>query len=84
MPDADTSTAISLQIPYSDTDFDNASGFMQFTAAIASFGMVLNNSEYKGDTSYEAIVDWLDMANLSDEHGFKEELKMIVLEASDL
>jgi len=44
---------------------------MKFTAATASFGMLLSESQYKGASSYDSIISWLDSTTLNDEHGFK-------------
>jgi len=57
---------------------------MRFTAATASFGMLLSDSQYKGTSSYDSVIGWLNSTNLSDEHGFKTQLKSLVETARGL
>ncbi|MEM6878385.1 MAG: von Willebrand factor type A domain-containing protein [Bacteroidota bacterium] len=77
-PDSDTS--IPLQLPVFDPghSFDQASDFTQFTAAVALFGMLLNDSDYSGDGTYDDVLSWLSSINLNDEYGFKAELRDVV------
>jgi len=51
---------------------------MKFTAATASFGMLLCDSQYIGARSYENLISWLDSTTLNDEHGFKVQFKDMV------
>jgi len=77
-PDAETSIPITLEIIDDNTSFVGSSDFMKFTAGVASFSMLLKDSEYKGNSSYEQALLWIESANLSDKNGFKEELAQII------
>ena len=55
---------------------DAPSGDFLFAAAVAEFGMVLNDSEYKGDATLESVVELLKQAPLSDE--YREEFFSLV------
>ena len=61
------------------TDADYAAepdGDFNFAAAVAEFGMLLNHSDYAGNTDYTTILDLLKRAELSDE--YREELFSLV------
>ena len=65
------------QFPVTDDDLlDAPDGDMAFAAAVAEFGMVLRDSEYRGDSSYETVVDLLTQAPLSDP--YREEFFSLV------
>ncbi|MEE9322188.1 MAG: von Willebrand factor type A domain-containing protein [Granulosicoccus sp.] len=74
----DASTPLELEIFDEGNTFKQSSDFMKFTAATASFGMLLTDSIYKGNSSYANIMSWLNETRLDDEHGFKEEFKNLV------
>jgi len=83
-PDSDTSIPMSMNIYDEKKSFQEASDFMKFTSCVASFSMLLRDSEYKGTAEYDNVLDWLKDIELEDEHGFKEEFKSLVSEAKDL
>lgn len=55
---------------------DAPDGDFLFASAVAEFGMILNDSEYKGDTSYETVLELLKQAPLSD--AYREEFFSLV------
>ena len=55
---------------------DAPDGDFLFAAAVAEFGMVMNDSEYKGDASYETVLELLKQAPLSDP--YREEFFSLV------
>ncbi|MEO1518866.1 MAG: VWA domain-containing protein [Bacteroidota bacterium] len=81
LPDADSSIPMELEIFDQGNTFEQSSDFMKFTASIASFAMLLRESEYKGGSSYDQVLEWLDKTNLQDEYQRKAELKELVREA---
>ena len=83
-PDSDTSIPLALEIFDQGKTFNQASNFMKFTASVASFSMVLSDSEYKGTSTFDAVLEWLNATNLNDEHGFKAEFKELVKTAKSL
>lgn len=55
---------------------------LRFASAVAEFGMLLRDSEYKGTASYEQILDQLDqMSGGMDE--YKNEFRQLVLKVMD-
>ena len=81
-PDEDVSIPLSLGIYDQQVDFLEASEHMKFVGSVASFALVLRDSDYKGNATYEKILHWLNQVNLEDRHGFKQELKESVQQAS--
>lgn len=83
-PDSETSIPLDLQVYDEGKSFTESTDFMKFTASIASFSMLITNSQYKGSSNYNDIQSWLDTTNLNDEHNFKSEFRKIVSKAKNL
>ncbi len=83
-PNSNTSKLIDLEIYDEGKTFEQSSDFMRFSASVASFSLLLRDSEFKGNSSYDKVISWLNTTNLEDEHGFKEELKELVAKAKSL
>lgn len=83
-PDSDSSIPLKLDVLDEGNSFIQSSNFMKFTASVAAFGMMLNDSEYKGSTSYNSILNWLDMTIINDEYHFKAEFEEIIRAAKKL
>lgn len=65
-------------------DFAQASENLRFAASVASAGMLLRNSEFKGDSSYEASLSWARAALGSDPKGYRGEFVRLMELARDL
>lgn len=58
--------------------FENASNDFQFAAAIAQFGMILRESEYKGDASFNDVLNLAEKSKGVDLEGYRSEfIKMV-------
>ena len=55
---------------------DAPSGDFLFASAVAEFGMILRNSEFKGDSTYDTVLDLLKRAELNDD--YREEFFSLV------
>lgn len=55
---------------------DEPNGDFLFASAVAEFGMILNDSDYKGSATYETVLELLKQAPLSDE--YREEFFSLV------
>ena len=64
--------------------FNESTDFMKFVSGIAAFSMVMTDSPYKGSSSYEEVLNWLDVVKLKDEHGFQSEFRSVVERAKGL
>ncbi len=60
-PDEDTSQEIKLTIP--SLVSEQLSENIQFAAAVAEVGMLLNNSEFKGSSTYDSVLELLRPLN---------------------
>ncbi|MFC4635803.1 von Willebrand factor type A domain-containing protein [Dokdonia ponticola] len=81
-PDEDLSIPLSLDVFDEGNTFTQSSDYMQFTASIASFAMLLRDSEYKGTSTYGDIINWLDNTSLADSYNFKAQFRDLVQQAS--
>jgi Ca-activated chloride channel homolog len=61
-------TVVDNQIPLSQTS-DN----YRFAVAVAEFGLLLRDSEFKGDARYEEVLQLAKGAKGKDEHGYRAE-----------
>jgi Ca-activated chloride channel family protein len=83
-PNGDRSRLLEFPVTDSGKRFANASPDFRFAASVASFGMLLRDSEYKGDTSYDAVREWASQAKGSDEEGYRAEFLNLVRTAGNL
>src|SRR6476620_10962489 len=70
----------------SDTGFDfaAASSDLKFTAAVAEFGMILRDSEYKGKGSLQQVIEWAQQGMGTDVHGYRADFIELVRKAQTL
>lgn len=75
-PDEDES--ILLQYPVDDSSYtDNPSEDWQFAAAAAEFGLIVTDSNYQGDASFEHVLDTLKELDIEDDD-YKDEFYSLV------
>ncbi|MGV3524691.1 MAG: vWA domain-containing protein [Candidatus Sericytochromatia bacterium] len=55
-PSSETSQLISQAVPALDRPWEQASNNLRFAASVAGFGMLLRDSEYKGELSYAQVL----------------------------
>ena len=79
-PDQQESKEIKQVVYYTNTGAEKGrlSGDFSFAAAAAEFGMLLRNSEYKGNTSVDTILDLAETGLGEDEAGYRLEFMMLV------
>ena len=83
-PDGDTSRLSDFVVMDQGYTFNRASSDFQFAASVASFGMVLKDSAYKGTASYGSILEMAEAAKGSDAEGYRSEFITLVKKARDL
>lgn len=83
-PKEERSMLTSKTVTDEHTSFENASQNLRFSAAVASFGMLLRNSEYKGETNYKTVCTWAKAAQGDDKEGYRREFIQLVKQAADL
>ncbi len=69
-----------LEIPLADKNITlaKASENFKFSAAIAEFGMLLRDSEFKGQSSYEDVLKLAQQGKGQDRHGYRTEFIKLV------
>jgi Ca-activated chloride channel family protein len=75
-PDKDTSKKIEL--PIIDSKTNNVSSDFRFASAVAMLGQLLNNSEFKGSSTYEKVISIAKTALDNDEQGYRREFVRLV------
>lgn len=82
-PDGDESILITKIMKDESVELDNASLNLQFSAAVACFGMKLRNSESVKDMTYSEIIKLAKAAKGEDEEGYRSEF-IKLLKTADL
>jgi len=72
-PGQEQSRMLSHNLNNNRDEFLASSENMRFAASLAGFGMLLKNSEYRGDVSYDQVKEWAINARSYDPFGFREE-----------
>jgi Ca-activated chloride channel family protein len=83
-PDADESTLREFTVENKRRAFDDASTDFRFAAAVASFAMVLRNSEFQGNSTLAGVEEIASSAIGSDPQGHRTEFLDLVRKASTL
>jgi len=78
LPDKETSTLIENPVPDKDIPLSETSDNFRFSAAVAGFGMLLRNSQFKGDLTYDSVLEMAEKAKGKDPEGYRTELIHLV------
>lgn len=81
-PREDTSKLITHVLKDKPVKLAKSSDNFRFSAAVAAFGMLLRDSEFKGNASYENILAMAKEAKGDDEEGHRAEFVQLVKKAS--
>ncbi|MCH8873795.1 DUF3520 domain-containing protein [candidate division KSB1 bacterium] len=81
-PDGQTSKPLEVPVITEEKSFDEATDDFQFAACVAQFGMLLRDSEFKGQASYENVLSLANSAKGSDPEGYRSEFVQLVKKAS--
>lgn len=84
LPDSDSSTEMNLDIFDEGFTFEQSTDYMKFCSGVIAFSMLITDSEYKGNSNYNEILNWIDSTNLNDPHQFKSEFRSLVQKANSL
>ncbi len=77
-PDQKDSKLISKPVLDQIINWNNTSDNFRFAAAVAGYGMLLRNSEFKQNTNYSNVINWAGNALGKDKEGYRAEfLKMV-------
>ena len=77
-PNEDTSNLIVNPLKDDNIKLENTSNNFRFSAAVAEFGMLLRNSEYKSNASYNQVIALAKDAKGQDTEGYRAEFLKLV------
>ena len=83
-PDGDKSKPLSFPIKDEGQSFSEATPDFQFASAVASFGMLLRDSEHKGNASLAAVAEIAENGAKRDPHEYRAEFLQMVKQARQL
>ena len=83
-PDGETSRLLEFPVRDADKAYSQASLDFKFAAAVASFGMILRQSPYKGNGTLAAVLELAEEGKGSDPHGYRGEFLELVKQARAL
>ncbi len=83
-PDGDKSILLSHVQSNKSSKLQESSDNFRWSAAVAEFGMLLRDSEFKQASSYEQIIDLAKTAKGADEEGYRMEFIRMVRSVRDL
>ena len=83
-PDGDKSELIERPVTDSNAAFAAASPDFKFAAAVAEFGMILRDSEHKGNGTFGAVLEWAQEGKGSDTNGYRAGFIELVRKAQAL
>ena len=65
-------------------EIDEASDNLKFAAAVSEFGMILRNSEFKGNATLEGAAQLAKSARGEDEDGYRAEMIRLINTVKDM
>jgi len=77
-PDGATSRKIEIPVVDPDTPPSAVSPEFRFAASVACFGMLLRESEHKGDATFDTVLELARSAKGDDPHGYRAEFIQLV------
>ncbi len=72
--------SILMEIPFTDTgaSFADASLDFRFASSVASFGMILRDSDFRGESNLPAIIETASSSIGPDQYGYRKEFLQLV------
>ncbi|MEC5147335.1 von Willebrand factor type A domain-containing protein [Chitinophaga sp. 212800010-3] len=80
-PDASQSQLMEKVLPYNNHEIDEAPEDFRMAAAVAAFGQLLRHSEFKGNATYDQVLNWAGKARGNDPEGYRAEFIQLVKKA---
>jgi Ca-activated chloride channel family protein len=77
-PAQDQSKLVSVSLTDSKGRLDGASENFKFASAVAAFGMLLRDSKYKADASYNKVIELARASVGADQQGYRSEFIQLV------
>ncbi|HZF02050.1 MAG TPA: von Willebrand factor type A domain-containing protein [Methylomirabilota bacterium] len=83
-PDGDTSKLLVFPVTDGGKSFERASTDFKFATAVAEFGMLLRDSEFKGNSSCGSVLELATEAKGADVEGYRSEFLTLVRKAQQI
>jgi Ca-activated chloride channel family protein len=83
-PEGDVSKLLQHPVMDNNSEVSNTSGNLRFACAVAQFGMLLRNSEYKGKSNYHHVLQLAQSVTTEDKDGYRKEFVELVKKARKL
>ena len=83
-PESDKSELLERAVVDDGKQFANASADFKFAAAVAEFGMLLRDSEFKGSGTLGAVLQWAQEGKSADPNGYRAGFLELVRKAQVL
>ncbi len=83
-PDSKKSELIVHPVNENNISFDQTSDNFHWAVSVASFGMLLRNSRFKGTSSYNNVLQYCNTSPGNDKEGYRKEFITLVKTAGDL
>jgi len=83
-PDADISRLMERPVADDRKNWRDASENFRFAAAVAAYGMMLRQSEFKGNLNYQIIQQMVKTSLGPDKEGYRKEFLMMVKNTAGL
>ena len=83
-PDSDQSNPLVLEIFDQGKSFSSASENMRFASSVAAFAMLLIDSEYKHDLTYDHVTQWAQNASTYDPEDLRKEFLQMIKTAKQI
>ncbi|MGL5061291.1 MAG: YfbK domain-containing protein, partial [Microcoleus sp.] len=83
-PNSTNSQLIQGTVADKDARLENASDNLKFAAAVAGYGMLLGDSEYKGQASFEQVLQLANQSRNVDLDGYRAEFVSLVEKSKQL
>ncbi|MDB5034143.1 MAG: uncharacterized protein JWQ98_1384 [Chlorobi bacterium] len=77
-PNGTASRLISRQVEITSTPIESASNNLKFSAAVAGWGQMLRNSKYKGNLSFDTVLNLARSGVGADPQGYRTEFLALV------
>lgn len=77
-PTQGQSELLEFPITTSQPKLEDTSVDYRFASAVAAFGMLLRESQHKGDASYAMVLDLAQQSRGKDQHGYRHEFEQLV------
>ena len=83
-PREETSRLMEIPLKASEKHFDKASTDFRFAASVAGFGMLLRDSRFKGDLSWDEVLEMARKSRGEDSEGYRSEFLDLIRRARAL